>query len=226
VLSVETSGRVLESLCLGRSPKGPWQLMAGGGGRGWEWGKRRIPTRFTEQTSQPFVRPPFSVRMATALAQSHFLRAEPREQRCPRRGTASPCPPPCPRARPQPSSASPGVAARCHRQFGLILRSQAMPPCPRRRSGHGWHGCRGTRNSLGKRFLTPLPIPAARARHVPALPHSPPQTFSVSPPMNVSLGLKRWDTAGTGVSCGYWKRTRASNAHQASEVPPPHLPTP
>lgn len=78
-----------------------------------------------------------------------------------------------------------------------------------------WHRCHragGTRNSPGRRFLTPLPILPARTRHILSLSHSPPKLLAFSPSL---WGLKWWDTAGTGVSCGYWERNSASKMHHA-----------
>ena len=109
VLSIETGGRVLESLCFGCSPKGPRQL---GGGRGWEWGKQKIPTQFTEQTSQA---QPLSARLSACAWQ----RCSPKaisfgqsQERGDVPTAAQPSrAPPCPCAGPHPSSASPGVTA-------------------------------------------------------------------------------------------------------------------
>lgn len=168
------------------------------GGKGLEMGQTAnpCPIQGANFPGAAFVRPPFSVRMATARAQSHFPRAEPRERRCPRCRTAAPRP----SVSLHPSPAQAGLPAS-HRPMPWaperILRSQATLPC-RSGGGHVWHRCHGaggTRNSPGKRFLTPLPILLARTRHILSLSHSPPKLLALSPSL---CGLKWWDTAGTG----------------------------
>lgn len=200
VLSTEMGGRVSEKPCVGCSPKGPRQPRTGEG-LGMGQTENPNPIHRANFPGAAFVRPPFSVRMATALAQSHFLRAEPRERRRQRHSRPTLLRVPAP----VPIPAWP-LRESLLWAFGLILCSQAMLLYPHRRSGggHVWHGCcgdGGTRNSPRKRFLTPLPILAARVRHVPNLSHSPPKLSTFSPPMNISLGP---EAVGQSQHWGLW----------------------
>lgn len=104
VLTTQTGVRVPESLCFGHSPKGPRQFC-GGKGLGMGQTEHPNPIHGANFPGRAFVLPPFSVHMATARAQSHFLRAEPRERR------RRPFAPLCPCAHSQPGRASLGITA-------------------------------------------------------------------------------------------------------------------
>lgn len=98
-------------------PKGP---QAAGGGRGWEWGKEKIPTRFTEQTSQ-------EQPLCAAFQRAHGNGTRP-----------EPFPPGTANTVPSPSPARPGLP----RSHCLVPRadpcSRTVLPCPQ---GHVWHRC-------------------------------------------------------------------------------------
>lgn len=109
-------------------PKGP---QAAGGGRGWEWGKEKIPTRFTEQTSQEQL-------LCRCLSVCTWQRHSPRAISS-GHGQRSPCTAPSP-ARP-PQSTAP-----CHRPSRVPKQC-----CPARGDTNGTGD---TRTGPKKRFLT------------------------------------------------------------------------
>lgn len=136
VLSTEMGGRVSEKPCVGCSPKGPRQPRTGEG-LGMGQTENPNPIHRANFPGAAFVRPPFSVRMATALAQSHFLRAEPREKATTE--AQPPHAPPCPCAGPHPSLASPGVTATGIWAHPVLPSDAAVPTPPeRRRTRMAW----------------------------------------------------------------------------------------
>lgn len=131
----------------------PKRPQAAGGGRGWEWGKEKIPTRFTEQTSQ-------EQPLCSAFERAHGNGTRP-----------EPFPPGTAKRVPVLSPARPGlprVTARCHR-----LSHVPRQGCRARRDTNGTDA---TRTSPGKKFLT-----LARTQHVPSLSHSPPKLLVFCP---------------------------------------------
>lgn len=146
--SIKTAGRVLESLCLGCSPKGPRQLEGEGAGNGAKRKSQRDSPSKLPRSSLCAL--PFSVHMATALAPSHFLRAQPTQS--------------------LPSPARPGLSgSHC-----LVPRadpcSRTMLPCPQ---GHVWHRCH---KDWPREKVSDAGTDQAHPRSLPL----PTQTFGVS----------------------------------------------